>query len=460
MPWAFGFIHGGDLPIIPGMKRFAAAILLATSPAFASDTPLPLPNSGFEDGLAGWTLAPGTSAEASPEAASIGKAGLLVNSGPGFQITSAPLPVQPGETYMVQFWSTGGGENGGQAAVRMIFKDAQGADLKPAMAKIRKWPAGSTTSSPYWENSILAAAAPENAASLTIQIAPASSRKPGLVRIDDISVARIGDIPAMQRDPDGAAPVPPSDPARIEFLEKEIAANPYRNKPAPRIVIKLDDFGPRNGTVHPKWIKVAQYAKDKNIPVNFGIVAKGLEENAPAFFQWTKEHHDSGDIEFWNHGYDHAEGPNAQGKKVQEFNGTGFDHQKTHMTDANRLAREKLGFPFVSFGAPFNATDEDTVKVLEETPDIRVWMYGNRNHPAGKTVLDRCYAVTIESPTFIPNYADFLEGYAHNRGAEYFVMQGHPTHWNDDRWDQFTRIVEFLIGQKAVFVKASDLGKP
>jgi len=438
------------------MNRFLAAFLLASPLACATDTLLPLSNGGFEDGLNGWTVSSGASAEASPQAASLGNAGLLLKTGSDFQVTSAPLPVQPGETYVVEFWSTGSDESSGQAAVRMVFKDAKGADLKPVMGKIRKWPAGSTTTGLFWENSLLAAAAPENAATLTIQIGPASNKTPGIVRLDDISVKKLGEITPMQRDADGAAPIPPTDPARIEMLEKEIAADPHRGKPAPRIVLKLDDFGPRNGTVHPKWIKVAEFAKEKNIPVTFGIVAKGLEENAPAFVQWTKEHHAAGDIEFWNHGYDHAEGPNAEGKKVQEFNGTGLDHQKTHMADANRLAREKLGFPFVSFGAPFNATDENTVRVLEESPDIKVWMYGNRNQPAGKKVLSRCYSVTIESPTFIPNYADFLEGYAHNRGAEYFVMQGHPTHWNDDRWNQFTKIVEFLIAQKASFVKASD----
>ncbi|GAT33029.1 peptidoglycan/xylan/chitin deacetylase, PgdA/CDA1 family [Terrimicrobium sacchariphilum] len=438
------------------MKRFIAAFLLATPLAIATDTLLPLANAGFEDGLSGWTLSPGAPAEAVPEAASLGALGLRVKTGSDFQISSTPLPVQPGETYAVEFWSTGSKEESGRVAVKMIFKDASGSTLKPAMGKIRKWPAGSTSAGPFWENSILAAAAPENAASLSIQIIPAANSDPGTAMLDDFMVKKLGEIVPMQRDADGAAPIPPADPARLALLEKEIADNPHRGKSAPRIVLKLDDFGPRNGNVHPKWIKVAQYAKEKNIPVTFGIVAKGLEEDAPAFFQWTKERNAAGEIEFWNHGYDHAEGPNAEGKKVQEFNGTGFDHQKAHMADANRLAREKLGFPFISFGAPFNATDANTVKVLEESPDIKVWMYGNGKQPAGKKVLSRCYAVTIESPTFIPNYADFLEGYAHNRGAEYFVMQGHPTHWNDDRWNQFIKIVEFLVAQKAEFVKASD----
>src|SRR5262249_48257568 len=99
----------------------------------------------------------------------------------------------------------------------------------------------------------------------------------------------------------------------------------------------------------------------------------------------------------------------------------------------------------------FNATDANTVKVLAEDPDIKVWMYGDPKNPAGKVVLAR-NAVNIETPTFIPNYAAFLEAYVHNRKGEYFVMQGHPTHWDDDRWNQFVKIVDFLIAQKADFV--------
>ena len=83
-------------------------------------------------------------------------------------------------------------------------------------------------------------------------------------------------------------------------------------------------------------------------------------------------------------------------------------------------------------------------------------MYGNPKTPAGKTVLERCPMVNIEMPTFIPNFASFVEGYAHNRGGRYFVLQGHPTHWDDERWEQFTKIVGFLIGQKADFVLARD----
>jgi peptidoglycan/xylan/chitin deacetylase (PgdA/CDA1 family) len=207
--------------------------------------------------------------------------------------------------------------------------------------------------------------------------------------------------------------------------------------------------------VHPRWLKVADFARERGIKVTFGIIGKRMEEDCPQFVAWTREQHAAGRIEFWHHGWDHGERKEGD-RRIQEFSGEPYEYQKEHLARTQALAREKLGFPFTVFGAPFNATDENTLKVLAEDPDLKVWLYGKRGARVdGVAVLERS-AVGIESPTMIPNYGDFLEGYAHNRGADYFVMQGHPAAWNDERWDQFVKIIDFLIAQKAEFVFGAD----
>ena len=57
------------------------------------------------------------------------------------------------------------------------------------------------------------------------------------------------------------------------------------------------------------------------------------------------------------------------------------------------------------------------------------------------------------------SYADFLEAYAHNRGGGLHIMQGHAGAWGDDRWEQFVKIVDFLIAQKAEFLMPRDFAK-
>lgn len=420
-----------------------------------------LPNGSFEKGLEGWTTeSAGEVAKTLPDAALLGTQGLRIHTpeARAFTLLSTPLDVQPGKTYTVTFWA--GSAEGSKAApgtvdVKMIFKDAAGKELPPAMASIRKWPAATVKGSLFPSNPLLAAAAPEGAATLTLRISSTGKQPVGPMDFDDFQVKELSGEPAPKIEPGQANPIPTSDPARLKALEEEIAANPYRGKSPPKIVIKLDDFGAARNGVHPRWQKVAEFAKSRNIKVTFGIIGTRMTEDAPEFVKWTKDQHDAGRIEFWHHGWDHAE-RTEDGKRITEFSGESYEHQKQHMTDLNRLAKEKLGFAFVSFGAPFNATDANTVKVLSEDPDIKVWMYGDPENPAGKKVLERSYAVSIENPTMIPNYGAFLEGYAHSRGAEYFVMQGHPAGWNDERWDQFVKIVDFLISQKAEFVFASD----
>lgn len=433
-----------------------AAILLAGGlPLCAQNL---LRNGSFEEALEGWNVQGSDPAVAQvlPEAASLGNKGLRVQStpgSPGFKITSAPMTVTPGKTYCVEFWSGGGdpkGENG--VSVRMTFKDAAGQPLKPAMAAIRKWPGIQVGGGIFFNSNLLAAAAPEGAASLSLEITPPDKKTSSAVDLDDFCVTEYNDSPDT---PEALAAkahkAPPSDTPQIRALLEEIQRNPHRGKTPPKIVLKLDDLKPVRGKVHEKWIKVADFAKERNIKTAFGIIAQGLEEDCPAFVQWVKDANAGGQIEFWNHGYDHL-----GDEQIKEFCGQSLEYQKDHLARCSQLARTKLGFPMVSFGAPFNATDKATLQALSEDQDIRVWMYGNSKTTAGKTVLKR-NDVTIETPTFIPNFAGFIEAYAHNRGANYFVMQGHPTHWDNDRFEQFRMIVDFLIAQKAVFVLPREL---
>lgn len=439
-------------------STLAAAILLTIGgiPLFAQNL---IENGSFEEALKGWIVRAANTAvaQALPEAASLGEKGLRVQSTPdcpSFEVVSTPMTATPGKTYCVDFWSGGGELKGDGVSVRMVFKGPNSEPLKPAMAAIRKWPGIKVGGGAFFKHNTLAAAAPEGATTLSVQISSADKKPCAAVDLDDFRVTEYVDSPdSPEAQAAKAHKPPPWDTPCIQAFLEDIKRDPHRGKAPPRIVLKLDDLGPVKGSVHPKWIKVANFAKERKIKAAFGIVAKGMEEDNPAFFQWVKTANAEGQIEFWNHGYDHV-----GNDKIKEFAGQPYEYQKEHLVRCNQLAREKLGFPFVSFGAPFNAADGAAVRALSEDPDIKVWMYGNSKNTAGKTVLKRC-DVTIETPTFLANYAAFIEAYAHNRGASYFVMQGHPTHWDNERFEQFRMIVDFLIAQNAVFVMPRELAE-
>jgi len=429
--------------------------------AVAAAATLPLPNPGFENGLEGWTLSAdaGEAVRVLPEAASLGKKGLRVQMAATlarFTVTSGKLAVTPGRSYQVDFWAGGGGQGAapGQALVETVFTDAKGTELKPDLPTIRIWPAKNVAGERYFGKATIGGAAPANATALVVRIKH-SGPGVGAVDLDDFCVKELEVVDPAKKpephDPSAGHPVPPTDPALLSAWLAEIAGDPYRGGAPAKIVIKLDDLKPSRGGVHPRWVRAADFAKERKIKVGLGIIAKGMEEECAPFCAWVKERHDAGAIEFWFHGYDHS----GNGK-IMEFSGQPYEFQKAHVVMSQELAKKKLGFAFTSFGAPFNAADATAAKVLAEDADLKVWMYGDAAKPAGKTVLERSFAVNLESPTIIANYGAFVEGYAHNRGAAYFVLQGHPAGWGDDRFEQFVKIVDFLIAQKAEFVFASD----
>lgn len=230
-----------------------------------------------------------------------------------------------------------------------------------------------------------------------------------------------------------------------------------RTSPA-HIIIKVDDLRNAGGKVHPRWQKLVDFLKERKIKAGIGIICDSLEKDDPKYFQWIKDQHAGGLIEFWNHGYNHKEWE-VDGKKVQEFKGPSYEDQKKNLLRCNELAKQKLGFTLPAFGAGFNAIDDNTVKALSEDPDTKIWLYGDVKNPAGKVVLDRIGNVNIENPTFVPSLDKFKAGYAKNPKRDYFVIQGHPAQWTDERFAQFVAIIDFLTAEKAVFTTPSEYVK-
>ncbi len=426
-----------------GMKRIwlaGAGMLAALAGGLLAEN---IENPGFENGLEKWDAqtAPAVAFETGRDAASMGESGLrvkVISQPAAGMLTSSRMPVEPGRVYRLGYWFGGEGVVPAVASIEMVFYDENGVELPAPQPPPGKKARTVATGGKAWTGYELGAIAPEAARTAAVRIKPMSGPG-GAVDFDDI---RLEEMPAP---PDAGSPLPLDSP-RIQELKAEIQKNPTRGKEPPRVVIKLDDLKPGpGGGVSPQWQRVVDYAREKEVKLSIGIIAQYLETGNADFFKWVQDLNAANCVEFWHHGWDHA----AEGN-LKEFSGQPYERQKEHMTKANALAREKLGFAFTSFGAPFNATDASTVRVLAEDPDITVWIYGDPKNPAGKTVL-RPSPIMIETRAR-PDFEAFLEAYAHNRGIDYFAMQGHAGGWKDDAFDQFRAMVEFLQGQGAQFV--------
>lgn len=228
----------------------------------------------------------------------------------------------------------------------------------------------------------------------------------------------------------------------------------------PAIVLKLDDLAADGGDVPKAWKRLTDFALERRLKITIGVITQSLATARPAYIDYIKGLHHTGLVEFWFHGHDHKRWT-ENGREFQEFKGTPYDQQKDHFVRSQALAREKLGFAFTAFGAPFNGYDDATLRVLAEDPSINVFLFGrpaDQSRLTGKVVLERVSDVNIESPLFVPDANAFIAGYLrHAEGRRYYVIQGHPAQWDDARWAEFVKLVDYLQENRIPVLTAAEL---
>lgn len=437
-----------------GFLVFAALGLVALdSSGFAApstpDTRMPLINPGFEQGATNWNISENISSisQIGAEAAHDGASGLRIKDEDtvnGSSVTSAPLPAVPGHHYRVTLWARSLDQST-NCGVYLRFCDAYGKAIPGAPST-----SVSKSGKPAWTQVQLDAFASAGATTIEIWIHAYGSTT-GSWDVDDFILE---DLDAAT----GPSPVTPAAPGKTPA--PTTAVLPSLPNPLLPVVLKVDDLvSTHEGGVPERWKRITDLAIDRKIKLSIGVIANSLEGDKPAYFTWIKGLQQTGLFEFWFHGYDHRV-RKENGKDYIEFAGQPYEEQKRRFDLSQQLAVEKLGIPFRTFGPPgggnVSQSDADldaTVRVMAEDPEMKFWLYpkpiderGSRLQAAGKVrILDRVWAVNIENPLFVPNAAKFIEGYAKNAGGRsFYIAQGHPAQWDDARWAEFVKLVDFL----------------
>ncbi len=234
-------------------------------------------------------------------------------------------------------------------------------------------------------------------------------------------------------------------------------AEPRGSDSSPKIVLKLDDMKHRNGELAEGWKRTLAYLDEQGIPASIGLICNSLDGAPASYVETLKALQRSGRYELWNHGWSHTRDREAG---TCEFDGTGYAYQAERFERSQRLALDALGFALIGFGAPFNATDADTSRVLGETPGIRWWMYPPEDTtiPDGVLPLPRVGRVNIEKPVHVPNPAALREAFPGFRDRAVLVIQGHPAGWDQkDHLANFEAIIDYLREEGCTFVLPRDL---
>jgi len=433
-----------------------SALILGVVAAHGVETAVnPLPNPGFEDGPNLWAIE--GNAQLVAEAAHGGKLGLRVGaahySAGGASVTSARLPVTPGQEITLSFQAR---TTAACSGAYLWFYDATGKVMSlPKGREDACWP---NKTNGEWNAYALRSSVPAGAAAVAVWV-HASPGLTGTADYDDFALAGIAPGVTATPPPAPRKPrvAPVIDPSKL----------PARKQPAV-IVIKLDDLKQIRGTVPAPWKRVADFLEARGIKAGFGVICQTLEEATPEYVNWIKTRHDSGQLEFWFHGWTH--GPHdVAGTPHNEFAGWNDAGMQALVDRSQKAALAKLGFAFQTFGptgsgAPGPLMDETALRAMHADPHMHVILYpmplddmGRKIAADGKlTILDRVWAVNLESAVGVPNCQQLIQGYAANPDRSYFVLQGHPAMWAGERFDEFVRIIDFLTAQKAVFVTPSE----
>lgn len=224
------------------------------------------------------------------------------------------------------------------------------------------------------------------------------------------------------------------------------------DKPQKIAIIKADDVRGKNA----KWDRFFAVSKERGVKVSAGIICNSLQGDKGDYFEWLRKHHASGFVEFWNHGWDHKQWETDDGKKLREFSGCGYDHQKKHFEDSQKFMKKALGVSPVAFGAPYNAIDDDTKKVMKESADMRL-LFCYKVKGLDDKVLAPMRLRGEGDGTGRPNFEKFKLDYAKKqKGLTLTSIQFHPPYFKDQHFAEYIKILDFLKADGWSFVLPAE----
>jgi len=203
----------------------------------------------------------------------------------------------------------------------------------------------------------------------------------------------------------------------------------------PAVTMKADDL---RTPIHRRFYRYFDQMAARGLPASGGLICESLLDAGGADVECLSRV-DPALIELYHHGYDHS-----YGEGWSEFFGTGLDFQLERLLTGADLARTALGVELRAFGAPFNATDDDTVAALELAPAFEVIFY--QPYVEGRLTYPRDLDVEIEAGRMF-DLDEFRNHYATFEQNDILALQCHPTACDEENFAKLMTLVDFLAGE-------------
>ena len=237
--------------------------------------------------------------------------------------------------------------------------------------------------------------------------------------------------------------------------------------PAKVVIIKCDDFRVPSLA----WTNLLQVTRTLGIKVGLGVICtNGIDTNTaarvPATYQtttnWMNSQETIGDVEFWNHAWDHTQWTNTGGQTVSEYSGSGLAYMQLHMAESQDALSNALGHTVCSFGTAYNGFDTNTAIVINATPALRLFFASSvttvRNGGLNASVA--AMGIISESDgTGLPNSTKFATTYPGGPAGP-VSLQFHPASFVNNSGTnsllEFQKIMQYLQTNGYAILKPSE----
>ena len=184
--------------------------------------------------------------------------------------------------------------------------------------------------------------------------------------------------------------------------------------PAKVAIIKADDF--RNEfSSGQQWTNFLSTNRALGVKIGVGVICTNIVgSNSNLISQWMRAQEAVGDVEFWDHAWDHTQWTNTSSQLVQEYMGSGLAYMQQHLAQSQAALSNALGHDVIAFGTPYNSFDTNTAAVINATPALRLFFASSINTVRNDGLSNRVTAVYIISEsdgTGLPNATKFTNSY-------------------------------------------------
>ena len=205
------------------------------------------------------------------------------------------------------------------------------------------------------------------------------------------------------------------------------------------VIIKADDFTGTNQA----WSNFLDASRAAGVKVSIGVITKSIRENSPVQ-EWMRAQEEIGDVEFWNHGWDHKRW-STNDFSISEFQGSGLANQRQHLIRSQAALKKLLGHDVIALGTPYNGFDSDTAEAMNESPALRLFFTYNTK-AARQRLDDRIALLDIVKEadgTGKPN-ATKLAALLAKRPPGPLSLQFHPPYFDASSLEEYEKILADL----------------